>query len=641
MGVAKCCAQAAWITPNDVNTHYLLGNYWLEHNKPSRAIDPFTRAAQLAPELGIIWCYLALANARLFREDQVDLAYEKVLNVIKTDDDHLLTMLARAYRTMAASSYYARREIVRFSDQLTAQGRLSVKFKMIGLLYFRSGRRLHFYNYPEEFSKNTEQQIAKLDELIKKHRKNSKRVHHLAQRFAKVRELFNSDSDCRTSLKAHYDEAAKQGEPREQEPLEKLEKHWEIGNIANALGDSAKKHNHPEEARQWYEIAIAQFELCYPDYIGRYDLYTWKAMACLAMEKRGDALDAALQAVIIDPIDYYERGQLAACHFKLEEWTEARKEWEESLRLQQEEPSTYCKIAVCWKQEADLADTVEKRGNYLNQAADNFEHAVKLFTCDHDSKSDKPLWHSSQFWLGLIRWEQGRVQEGQALWLSLINRGFCPFFVEFYLSSNMLSCKVLLGDAQKRFEGLAESIENKIKKNADSKYESIDDDKHPWGWYKMTYIEMLVWVQLGVASAIAQRQVGFEKALMHVEKARKAVTEIKDETMQQKLSGVCDQVEGEVRLRQGLAAQAIPFFEKAILQTTDADNYLYLATALLDQLESSAADANARTTVMRIKSLLEHAEKLDLDEKIKQPIADLRCRLNSTSTGKTIAQVVE
>jgi hypothetical protein len=40
---------------------------------------------------------------------------------------------------------------------------------------------------------------------------------------------------------------------------------------------------------------------------------------------------------------------------------------------------------------------------------------------------------------------------------------------------------------------------------------------------------------------------------------------------------------------------------------------------------------------MRIKSLLEHAVKLDLDEQIKQPIAELRSRLGSTAAGKAIA----
>jgi hypothetical protein len=86
------------------------------------------------------------------------------------------------------------------------------------------------------------------------------------------------------------------------------------------------------------------------------------------------------------------------------------------------------------------------------------------------------------------------------------------------------------------------------------------------------------------------------------------------------------------------SAKAVPFFESALRKTTDASSYRFLAEALLNQLESSAADdANARSTAMHIKSLLEHAVKLDLDEKIKQPIAELRSRLGSTAAGKAIA----
>src|SRR5262245_50996729 len=79
-----------------------------------------------------------------------------------------------------------------------------------------------------------------------------------------------------------------------------------------------------------------------------------------------------------------------------------------------------------------------------------------------------------------------------------------------------------------------------------------------------------------------------------------------------------------------------PLFESALRKATDANSYRFLAEALLNQLDPSA-DANARSTAMRIKSLLEHAVKLDLDEEIKQPIAELRSWLGSTAAGKAIA----
>jgi hypothetical protein len=130
---------------------------------------------------------------------------------------------------------------------------------------------------------------------------------------------------------------------------------------------------------------------------------------------------------------------------------------------------------------------------------------------------------------------------------------------------------------------------------------------------------------------------GFDVALTHVEKARAATAQIQDPTSGHRWLGCCERVEGEVLLRKGDAARAVPLLESALLKTFNIYNYRLLATALLDLLKPSATDAKARLTAMRITSLLDHAAKLDVDEEVKQQIADLRCRLATTAAGKAIA----
>ncbi len=614
---------AAWLTPNDVDAHLTLGVYWLEHKQPRRAIDPLNRAAQVAPERGDAWCSLALANATLFREDQVDAAYAKAMDAIGTTADGFLPDLAQAFRTLAAGTRYVRMEIARFDRQVTARGRRGAALWAVGhlyrLAYFLSGRRLRrwagsAYDLQGQL-RQLEQWTAQLDALINIRRAEASRIRRLPQRRAEVNALLGDNSDRSEDLEAHYKKAIDH------------EWIWEAGNAATALGRVAMRFERPADARQWFEKAIELFAPTHPAEIERRALHAHQARSLLAIGERGAALDAARLAVAVDPVSNYERDRLADCHFALSEWAAARAEWEESLRLAPDQPVTYHNIALCWYNEASSADNGVERRACLTHAADNLERALTLFASDDQLRLD------SQFLLGRIKCGLGSVRDGQALWQALESREFRPLYLGLHLADSMLR-EVSLEQAQALFERWVRHVADKTKESPDSMHRPIDG--LPGDPTKTTYAEALVWGELGTALAIARRQGGFDDALMHIGNARTAAAEIKDEATRLQWLGNCDRIEGEVLLRQGEAAQAVPLFERALLRTTNADNYRYLAAALLDQLEPSAADTNARFAAMRIKSLLEHGVKLDLDEEIKQPIAELRSRLGSTAAGKAI-----
>ena len=614
---------AAWLTPNDVNAYLALGACWLERKRPRRAIDPLNRAAQIAPERSEPWCSLALANAKLFREDQVNAAYAKAMDAIGATTDRALPDLAQAFKTLAARARYVRMEIGKFARLRTARGRLSTVGFLYRMAYFLSGRELRrwsgqVYNLQGLLRQREQwvtQWVTQLDKVIEIRRESASRISRLPQRRTEVDAILRDRGDRSEDLTAQYKEAMDH------------EWFWEAGNAATALGEVAMRFDRPADAHQWFEKAIELFATNHPAEVRRRGLHARRAQSLLAAGNRGAALDAARLAVEIDPVSNFERDRLAECHFALGEWAAARDEWRESLRAAPDNPFTYHNIALCWSNEAASADNAAERRACLTHAATNLDRALSLFATDNH-RAD------SQFLLGRIKCTLGNVRDGQALWRSLESREFHPLYLGLHMADSMLR-EVSLEQAQAQFERWARHVADKAKENPEIMHQPVDG--LPGDPIKTTYAEALVWSELGAAMAIGRRQGGCDNALMHIGNARAAAAEISDEAIRLQWLGDSDRIEGEILLRQGEAARAVPLFESALLRTTNANNYRYLAAALLDQLEPSAADAKARFAAMRITSLLEHAVKLDLDEEIKQPIAELRSRLGSTAAGKAIA----
>ena len=620
---------AAWLTPNDVDAQLVLGVCWLERAQPRRAIGPLNRAAQLAPERGNAWCSLALGSAMVYWLDQFGAAYGKAMDAIGATADTFLPDLAQALKILAARTRYLRMRVSRFARKVASRkgGRATTQdvLRAIGFQYsmawFLSGRRLRrwagsMYDLQTPLQQR-DQWIAQLSAQIGWQRAEAARIRRLPQRRAEVDALVRDPKDRSVDLGLHYKEAVER------------QWAWEAGDAATALGRVAMRFGRAGEARRHFEAAIELLAPVHPAEIERRALHARLARALSAVGEPGAALDAALRAVEIDPVSNYERDSLADCHFELREWASARAQWEESLRLAPDDPVTYHNIALCCYNEGGSADKPGERRAWFTHAADSLERALSLFPSHDQRRLD------SQFLLGRIKITLGDVHGGQALWRALESRGFRPLYLGLHLADSMLR-EVSLELAQAMFVRWSKHIATEVK--ADPEIMSRPVDGLPGDPSQTTYGESLVWAELGIAAAIARRHGGFDEALVHTGMARAAGEEIKEETTRLEWLGNCDRIEGEILLRQGAPARAVPLLERALLRTTNAEAYRYLAAALLDQLEPSAAvDAGARAAAMRIKALLDHASKLDLDEEIEQPIAELRGQLGNTAAGKAIA----
>jgi tetratricopeptide (TPR) repeat protein len=619
----RAARLAAWLTPHDADAHLALGVYLLERRRARPAIRPLQQAVQLAPQRGDAQCCLALACARLFREDEFDAAQAKAMSLLGNTSDLFLPDLAAAWRRVAAGERLLRSRVKGIDARVAGRNPASAAWQLVTFqwkyAYFMAGRRLNRWSgsmleLPVLLAQRADW-VTRMDGVIAERRAQAARLRKLAPRRAEIDSLAGDREDRSKELEALRDESAAKGWT------------WEAGHIAAALGRVAMRQRRFEDACRWFQQAIDIFEPEYPAEIGSRGLHARLALALLASGKRGEALDAARRAVAIDPMNEFERNQLADCHFELKEWSRARAEWEESLRYAPDQPITYYNIATCWYNEASAADNGTLRRQCLTHAAEHLERALSLFASDDPARLD------GQFLLGRIRCAMGNVNDGLALWQALESREFRPIYLGLNVADAMLR-EVSLDQAQARFEGLAADLESRCQGDAELVHQPIAVPQGDSS--RATHGEALVWAELGIALAMARRQGGFDDALAHAGKARAAVANIDDSVSRQHWSGNCDRIEGEILLRKGDMAGAIRLLESGLVRSNHVENYRYLAAALLQQMDPAVDDSATRFVAARIKSLLDHAEKIDLDDELKPAVAELRARLAKTAASKWI-----
>ena len=81
--------------------------------------------------------------------------------------------------------------------------------------------------------------------------------------------------------------------------------------------------------------------------------------------------------------------------------------------------------------------------------------------------------------------------------------------------------------------------------------------------------------------------------------------------------------------RIGDMAATVKILKKSIATVPSAEDYYYLATALLEQLDPEATRLETRAFVMEIRGLTELAGKLNLDGALDEQLAKLTSRLDA------------
>jgi tetratricopeptide (TPR) repeat protein len=608
---------AAWLTPDDPEARLVVGIERLERHRARSALAPLRLAAQLPQGRVDAWCTLALAQARMFREDEFEAARLKAMDGLGRLSDGFLLDLAAACRRLSA----AYRVLARRVRDLSAPGQRwsGVAMRMFDLVWVLSGRRPArvlgtMLDLPATREQRDEMR-QRLDTLAHHARAEAARIRDYPKRREAARAKAASGTDTRAELAAAHEDAKAAGW------------FWEAGHLAELLAKVSLAQHDPQEALRWYGQALEIFGAHHPGEIGRRGLQAARASALLVAGQRSDALAAATQAVRIDPMSSYERDRLADCHFELGDWDQARQAWQAALRFAPDRPPTHHNIALCWFNEALAAGDRQARRTALEQAAAAFERAQSLRAPDDPALAD------AQFLLAEIRALLGQVSASLALWQTLENRGHLAIAVALRLADLMLR-EVWADAAERRFELLVTQLRSIA---ADTPQRMAQPVPMPAGRPDTeTHQEALVWALLGQAAAIGQRGLGLTAADALLHAAREACGALPDTGPRRQWLAACDRIDGGVAMQRGDTAAARPLLERALAVSSHAEGYRRLAECLLADLDPALDDPAARALAARVKRLLDHADAVDLDDQHREPLAALRARLAQVAAARWV-----
>jgi tetratricopeptide (TPR) repeat protein len=209
---------------------------------------------------------------------------------------------------------------------------------------------------------------------------------------------------CELSQRAAYDETVA--------ALQRMAKHYrdhgldfEYEQVAVVLG---RVHSQFEDVRAaaFYKDLIEEFNGMRQRAIVEHALHARHAKALRRAGRKEEALHAATQGVLANPLSAPVRRELGKAHFALLQFDEALEAWEHTLWLTPNDPVLHWKVGFCHWCIAQDRQEQGARLAALKDGAHYFQQAARL------SGPEKICcWAWSKLWLGRIRLEQRRYDE--------------------------------------------------------------------------------------------------------------------------------------------------------------------------------------------------------------------------------------
>jgi len=180
------------------------------------------------------------------------------------------------------------------------------------------------------------------------------------------------------------------------------DRRWEREQVQIALARTLGRIRAWPEAVTEYDELIAMLEQHRPDGLVQHSLRAKQARALRNVGKLEEALVAAADGQLQNPLSACARREVGKAHFALLQFEEALGAWEQTLWLTPNDPYLHWKVAFChWSVAQDRHDESARRAALL-EAAEGFEQAALLFGARLVEG-----WAWSQLWAGRVRQELG------------------------------------------------------------------------------------------------------------------------------------------------------------------------------------------------------------------------------------------
>ena len=326
-------------------------------------------------------------------------------------------------------------------------------------------------------------------------------------------------------------------------------------------------------------------------------------------------------ALRLDPLSPFERAALAEVHFARRDFEDAREAWELGIYLSEPDAGPDAEyqlaemqwnIGIChWRSAGNLRDTGRRR-SALEQARVAFAESLELI----DDADARGPYH---YWMGRLLFDLCQYEDA----IDHFQRA------AGVASRDQLQARLMLGRSKlvcMDYEGAEAAFRSVITDLRELRLESSEpigvefNEERPWP-------TLLVSSLLGLASSLAERNVGYTEAHEHIRSARDVAVGLDQGADQGACMAECEETEGWIAYLEDDLAHAADSLGRALELTPDPRAYARLAHVRARQLEMQGESADLGAIRRDGIRACELAANLDVDDRYTQTIRDARRRL--------------
>ncbi len=574
------------------DNYFRIAKMYYDWGKYDEAIEEYTSALHINPEVANCWAYLALAYAVVSRAQRIT-----------------LPTTARVNKVLAQNACEKALSYLSTASPDTLKDTLEGILKTYDILGEKSNKNLigNMKALLEEYDRLIE--IAESDRTQDK-QESTLSVVRLEEQF--------SDST-------------------EEEQAEKRALAWIGAQIFLVLGRLSLASSRAEEAESRIKRAIELLKRSFPQEIQAQELRALLVYALLNQKKHDEALQVAQEALVFVPQSYFEREALGDAYFTRNRFKDAIATWQDALlrrdafmrklpNLPKLDTSAmhfrigasslpkrdaldiHYKIGISYVELAEHNRDFSKRSEALKQAIIYLEQAESL--SDGDQQHEKRAIH---YFLGFLYLELGEYENAISYLQIAKTSQFVRLTSLFYLGCAYLKNKEY-DAALKQFNLLHEEVSPLERR---SQLSDLIEAEYVGFMYRGEMLAMACW---GIAFTNAERNTNLLKALELVETAQGYI----DELLQLKCSlhfpADCQDCKGWILLKIGRIDDAISSLQQAVSLSSDPKGYLHLALAYERKLQGSKNDANL---LHEVRICCQYVQELDIRKEYAQQVSEI------------------
>lgn len=350
-------------------------------------------------------------------------------------------------------------------------------------------------------------------------------------------------------------------------------------------------------------------------------------------ERLREALEAADEGLLRDPLSYRGRYEMGQIYFALRQFDEAIEAWEHSRWLKPNDPYLHWKVGLAhWRSAQEHCDAT-RRSAALSRAGEYFEMAMLLFGTEE--VVGRTWMH---YWVGRLQLDV--ADHDQAIRHLRTATG---------LKAPALAARLFLAEAYMRagdhwlagreFSQSAEELTAHAAKHPRGSGPTMVDRQ--WG-DMLSIDEALALATLGGAYALAEQPEGLPEAEKAPQRARVHVEAIADELARARAEARILDCEGWVLFKRGDSQEALSHIQKAVAIHPTVDASIRQARVLEHLATASADPLERRGHMLAIEECQRSIERLvgggDLPREVQEALLRLAALdASSVSNGVAVA----